>query len=64
MQPVMSDEQARQIMKVILALQNTAVDPNDNLQALWPFSEVAMTYRIEPTSSKVAESYRRHARRG
>lgn len=51
-QPFIKDIQARNIIvKALLALKNTGLDPNNNLQVLWPFSEAAMTYRIEPTSS-------------
>lgn len=37
--------------KAVFALENTGMDPNNNLQVLWPFSEAEITYRIESTSS-------------
>ncbi|KAJ5938034.1 hypothetical protein N7454_004376 [Penicillium verhagenii] len=49
---VLDHATARQIIvNSILALQRTGVDPMQNLQAYWPFSDPPMTKRIEPTRS-------------
>ncbi|KAJ5915684.1 hypothetical protein N7466_011617 [Penicillium verhagenii] len=49
---VLDHATARQIIvNSIIALQRTGVDPMQNLQAYWPFSDPPMTKRIEPTRS-------------
>jgi hypothetical protein len=49
--PTRKEYLRRIIMNAIIALEDTGVDHDNNLQAYWPFTETSRTHRIEPSPS-------------